>query len=502
MHTNNAGHFCYNGIVLAIKGKTVFSLKKVVRIYSGNPIMSHIFNPDSFPAHLTVSLFLLITVFLLIGTSCKTPEPVMEEQQIDMTPLESFFNESDVFKQSMTGFALFDPEQDSLIHNHEAHRYYTPASNTKLFTLYAALNILPDTLPSLRYHIRNDTLFFRGTGDPTFLNPNFDNNTAFEFLKNREETLVYNDSHFEDHHFGSGWPWDWYPAPYAPEKAPFPIYGNVVRMQTQQVALIMLNEDQPVKPAFFEKYLENRGWNSNQLSLVDREFRENRFLYAPKADTARQERMIPFVYSSELFVELLADTLEREIGYSNDNRVNFDQTLNGIPADTVYRRLMLNSDNLVGEQLLLMISDHLFGRMDAAQAINYSVGNFMNSLPDTPRWSDGSGLTRYNLMTPRSIVVLLDKLYDEYGEEKIMPMFPAGGERGTISGRYAPPEGEPPFVFAKTGTLRNNNALSGYVFTNSGRRLIFSFVNNNFVVSGNAILSEMENALNVIRETY
>jgi D-alanyl-D-alanine carboxypeptidase/D-alanyl-D-alanine-endopeptidase (penicillin-binding protein 4) len=105
-------------------------------------------------------------------------------------------------------------------------------------------------------------------------------------------------------------------------------------------------------------------------------------------------------------------------------------------------------------------------------------------------------------MTPRSIVALLDKLYDEYGKERILPMFPAGGRSGTISSRYRAPDGEPPFVYAKTGTLRNNNALSGYIYTDSGRRLIFSFVNNNFVASSNAVITEMEKVLNLIKKHY
>jgi D-alanyl-D-alanine carboxypeptidase/D-alanyl-D-alanine-endopeptidase (penicillin-binding protein 4) len=448
----------------------------------------------------------LITVLLLLGylvmfSGCKTPEPITGEKPA-LTPLEEFFQNSDIFAQSMTGFALYDPETGSMIHEHDAHRFYTPASNTKILTLYAALKSLPDTLPALRYEVRNDTLFFRGTGDPTFLNPYFDNSAAYEFMKNRDETLVYYDGHFEDRHFGSGWSWDWYPAPYAPEKAPFPIYGNVVRLQTQQVAMVMLNEEEPVKPAFFRRFIENKQWNSGQIALIDREHRENRFLYAPKADTARQERIIPFVYSSELFVEMLSDTLGREVGYTENSGLKFDQTLKGIPADEAYRRLMLESDNLIGEQLLLMISDEKWGRMDASRAISHSVQTHLAGLPDTPRWSDGSGLTRYNLVTPRSLVILLDKLYEEYGEERILPMFPAGGKSGTISGRYAPPPGEPPYVYAKTGTLRNNNALSGYIFTDSGRRLIFSFINNNFVTSGNAVLNEVERALNVIKTEY
>jgi serine-type D-Ala-D-Ala carboxypeptidase/endopeptidase (penicillin-binding protein 4) len=444
----------------------------------------------------------LLPLLILWISGCKTPDAATDAVVDDITPLGEFFMESSVFSQSMTGFALYDPESGEMVHEHNAQLFYTPASNTKIFTLYAALKALPDTLPALRYTIQNDTLYFRGTGDPTFLNTSFDNDTAYRFLKDREETLVYYDGHYQDQHFGSGWPWDWYPAPYAPEKAPFPIYGNVMTFQTQQVAMVMLNEDEPVKPAIFEKYLDNIGWNSDQLALIDREFRDNRILYAPKADTARQQRTIPFVYSTELFLELLADTLGRDVSYTSRTDLEFDNTVYGIDADSVYKRLMLISDNLVGEQLLLMMSDELFGEMNSERAINHSVSSYFSGLPDTPRWADGSGLTRYNLMTPRSIVLLLDKLYNEYGAERILPMFPLGGERGTISGRYRPPEGEEPFVYGKTGTLRNNNALSGYVYTASGRRLIFSFVNNNFVVHGNTVINEMERALNVVRERY
>jgi len=449
-------------------------------------------------------LFFCLFAVVLCISGCRTPDTFVEGElpPEEQTLLEEFFQGSDIFNQSITGFALYDPETDSILYSKDAHRYYTPASNTKIFTLYAALKALPDTLPSLRYQLQNDTLYFRGTGDPAFLNPLFDNGESFDFLKNREEVLVYYDGHFDDRHFGSGWAWDWYPAPYAPEKAPFPMYGNMVRLQTQQVALIMLNEEEPVKPAFFKKYIEEQGWNSGQLALIDRDHRENRFLYAPKADTARQERNIPFVYSRDLILEMLSDTLGREVIYTTRKDLQYNSTLYATPADTLYKRLMLESDNFIAEQLLLMISDGEFNRMDAARAINFSVREYFADLPDAPRWSDGSGLTRYNLMTPRSIVVLLNNLYDEFGEDRILPMFPAGGKSGTLRGRYIPPEGEPPFVYAKTGTLRNNNALSGYIYTDSGKRLIFSFINNNFVVSSNAIINEMERALNLIKENY
>ncbi len=446
----------------------------------------------------------LLPVFLLLVVSCRAPETVTYVHPADeQDVLENFFDTSSIFGQSLTGFVLYDPERDSTLYDRDGQRFFTPASNTKIFTLYASLKALPDTLPSLRYTIKNDTLFFRGTGDPAFLNPSFDDQVVFEFLRNSDYPLAYYDGHYEDEHFGSGWSWDWYPAAYAPEKAPFPIFGNMVRLQRQQVMLVKLNEEEPVKPKIFERYLERLGWNSNQLELVKREMRENRFYYAPKADTARQEHRMPFVYSSDLFVDLLSDTLGREITYVDGNpSLDFEHTLYGTPASKAYDLLMLDSDNLIGEQLLLMISDEKFGVMQSNRAIQHARNNYLSDLPDRPQWADGSGLTRYNLVTPRSLVALLDILYNEYGGDNILPMFPAGGETGTLRGHHHPPHGGPPFVYGKTGTLRNNTALSGYIFTDTGRRLIFSIINNNYTVSNNALRSEMEKLLNLVRESY
>ena len=313
---------------------------------------------------------------------------------------------------------------------------------------------------------------------------------------------MYDDSNYNDEHFGSGWPWNWYPAAYAPEKSPFPIYGNMIRLQAQQVALIMLNEDKPVKPAYFERFINQGEWDGDQSELLKRNFRDNEILYVPKSDTARQERSIPFVYSTELIAELLADTLGRDVGVYNGPEIEYTNILYGTPARPLYERLMVVSDNMIAEQLLLMISDQEFGVMNTARAINFAQDNYLEDLPDRPRWVDGSGLTRYNLITPMTTVMLLEKLYNMLGKEETLALMPIGGVRGTIGGRYRAPEGQEPFVFAKTGTLSNNTSLSGYLFTDSGRRLTFSFHNNNFVVSNGVIRDEMNRVLQYIRQSY
>lgn len=450
-------------------------------------------------------LFFLAFVCIM-AVSCKTTQPLNgEDEDINSpieTELEHLFSDSEVFSESITGFVLFDPEADSMLHNRNGDKYFTPASNTKILTLYSSINALPDTLPSLKYEAVNDTLYFHGTGDPAFLNPNFDFTGAYEFLLNRDEVLVYDDSNFDDEHFGSGWPWNWYPAAYAPEKSPFPIYGNMMRLQRQQVALIMLNEDEPIKPAYFERFIDQGEWDGAQIELVKRNFRDNNITYVPKSDTVRWEQNVPFVYSSELITNLLADTLGRDVGVYNGPGIEYTNTHFSTPARDLYKRMMVESDNLIAEQLLLMISDQEFGVMNTTRAINYARENYLTELPDRPRWADGSGLTRYNLITPLSTVVLLEKLYEMLGKDETLALMPIGGVSGTIKGRYRAPEGQEPFVYAKTGTLDNNISLSGYMFTDSGRRLTFSFYNNNFVVGNNVIRDEMNQVLQYIRQNY
>jgi len=436
--------------------------------------------------------------------SCTTSRSVTDEDasRPSQTELETMFTESDVFSESLTGFVLYDPAADSVLHDRDGDKYFTPASNTKILTLYASLNTLPDTLASLKYEVRNDTLFFHGTGDPAFLNPNFDFNGAYDFLAGRDEVLVYDDSNYNDEHFGSGWSWNWYPAAYAPEKSPFPVYGNMMRLQRRQVALVMLDEEEPVKPAYFERFITQKEWDGEQPEVVTRNFRDNQISYVPKSDTVGFEQDIPFVYSTELIANLLADTLGRDVSIYDGPGIEYSNVHFATPAIPLYERMMVVSDNMIAEQLMLMISDQEFGVMNTTRAINFAQENYLEDLPDRPRWVDGSGLTRYNLITPMSTVMLLEKLYTMLGREETLALMPIGGVRGTISGRYRAPEGQEPFVFAKTGTLSNNTSLSGYLFTDSGRRLTFSFHNNNFVVGNSVIRDEMNRVLQYIRQNY
>ena len=130
--------------------------------------------------------------------------------------------------------------------------------------------------------------------------------------------------------------------------------------------------------------------------------------------------------------------------------------------------------------------------------------DYLDILPQEPQWVDGSGLSRYNMFTPKSIIRLLEAIDEEYANDSnLFHLLPAGGESGTISNWYAPQgKRKEPYVYAKTGTLSNNHSLSGYLLTNSGKKLYFSFMNNHYIGSSSKVKKEMDKVLWYIHGNY
>lgn len=124
---------------------------------------------------------------------------------------------------------------------------------------------------------------------------------------------------------------------------------------------------------------------------------------------------------------------------------------------------------------------------------------FLPNLPQKPKWVDGSGLSRYNLFSPNSLIHILNKMYQEIPLQKLLNYFPVGGKTGTLNSWYGNTK---PFVFAKSGSLSNNYCLSGYLITKKGTLLIFSSMNNHYMQSTTEVKSSLEGILKIIYEKY
>jgi D-alanyl-D-alanine carboxypeptidase/D-alanyl-D-alanine-endopeptidase (penicillin-binding protein 4) len=177
------------------------------------------------------------------------------------------------------------------------------------------------------------------------------------------------------------------------------------------------------------------------------------------------------------------------------------KTIYNTKSDTLFKHMMLPSDNFMAEQLLLTYANKLGEELSTTKVIDYVSKNYLSVLPDKPKWVDGSGLSRGNLFTPRDMVKLLELIYLEVNDqEKLFSMLPAGGKSGTLKNAY--PKTDTPFVYGKTGSLSNNHNQSGYVITKSGRILVFSFMNNNFVLPTADVRKEMVSIITYIHNNF
>ena len=421
-----------------------------------------------------VSRLLFICIFASLIVSCKTAK-------ISKNLNNKF--ESSYFDNQFIGVYIYDLEKDKVLYNYNGDKYFTPASNTKIFTLYTGLTMLPDSVPSFYYDIPNDsTITIQGTGDPTLFHPYFKDSTAFNQVKDFDNVNLILDN-IEDRRYGPGWAWEDFDSYFSPERSAFPMYGNVVTVS---------NEDSlKVEPAYFK----------DNLKIADdfygrKEF-ENTFYYK-KGRTKETE--IPMIMEQSLVKELWSDIIVGEVSVVKQGPQKPSKMAFSILSDSLYRRMMEVSDNFLAEQILVLASSTISDTLSSEKARDFMLENNLKDIKQPPRWVDGSGLSRYNLFTPVSFVEVLTKLYREIPQERLFQFFPVGGEFGTIENWYAGKN--KPYVYAKTGSLGNNHNLSGYLITDSGKVLIFSYMNNHYKHSNTAVKEQMQSTFEWLRDNY
>jgi len=433
--------------------------------------------------------FGLCLMMSLVMLSCSSPNILVKGKRKE---LKKQIEQDPIFNAQFTGFALYDPLADSLLVAIQAHHYFTPASNTKLLTLYTSLRVMGDSMPLLHYTMSGDTMIIKGTGYPgTEYAPLPESHQLQEFLLASDKTIAYQDD-FMDDAFGPGWSWadfQWY---YQPERNAMPLFGNVVVAQGDS-----LSRQVRMSPPYFTQLLYPMPDATHPEGMVWRDQTENIFYYNGQPfDHQGYEREIPIHLNASLTRTLLKDLSGKPVlaRHQPVEDANWQTLYADIPADSIYHHMMQVSDNFLAEQLLLMAAGVVTDTLQADKAIEYMLKGDLSDLPDRPQWVDGSGLSRYNLNTPASIVQVLQYIYRLKGLDWIKSIFAVGGISGTIKNWYAGPEGTP-YVWAKTGSLLNNHCLSGFVQARSGKVYVFSFMNNHFTGSANQPRRSMQRVL-------
>lgn len=380
-----------------------------------------------------------------------------------------------------TGLVVYDPSSNKTIVSQNPHHYFTPASTIKIFTLYTALHYLNDSIATFSFYENDSTLFVKPLADPSFLHDSL-SNSSFAWLKKQTKAIHVLHDTFEDYPYGEGWQWDDYPYYFMPEKSLFPLYANLATIQYKKII-----------PQRFQNQVAQ-----TSLSTYYRDFYTNQFYIHPN-DDQETARKIPFKTDLALSVQLLSDTLQKPVILVEDSKEFHLQKFKSTPTFPLYKRLMDESENFMAEQLFLIIAKEQTDSYIVKNTIDLALNRLFQDIPDDPRWVDASGLSRYNLFTPQSMVYVLDKLVKEKGFDEVKKYFPHNGSGGKLQKWYP---AEKTYLYAKTGSVSNNHSLCGYLVTKKGKVLIFSYMNNNYRIESKDVRATMNQQLQMIYEQY
>ncbi len=372
------------------------------------------------------------------------------------------------------GIGLYDADNNNYLYQYQSNKYFIPASNTKIMTCYAVMKYLGDSLEGLKYDVNSDSsINIQGTGDPTFLHPAFKDRSIYNFLSNqRIINYCENCSTWQFKPFGKGWTNDDYYENYMNERSAFPIYGNNRSVYSRLDSTVYyVNQSQTLKHI----YAGSQGLRSTISYNIN--------------DTSSRE--LPF------YLKLIIDTLGKNNFQTIDcSKSKLSKTIYSYPTDTALSYMMHNSDNFFAEQLLLMASNKHLGVMNDVKMFDTLLATDFKDFPQKPKWADACGLSRYNLFTPEDIVYVLGKVRNEFKQNRIKVIFPAGNQ-GTLKGYYTNYSDN---IHAKTGSMSGVFCISGYLTTKQNKHITFSVMVNNHQAKGESLRRKIEAYLNKVIE--
>lgn len=431
------------------------------------------------------TIFLFSIVCVLLSSSCSLQKQIAKRAEADILANPDF-------APAHVGISLYDPATKKYLYEYQGDKYFVPASNTKIFTCYAAMKNLGDSLVALRYIDQgNGAIAIEANGDASFLVDDFKNQPVFDFLRKYKKILI-TDANWKDNALGMGWAWDDFNSDYMAERSVMPVYGNVVKFSSSRGFRAM--------PSYFKKPADKDGLFAKGSFSLRREFGSNVFTVRPSAARFTSADIPFYTAGNEVLVQVLKDTLGTDVEMLHDQigRGAAVKKVYSQPTDSLLKIMMHRSDNFFAEQTLLMVSNEKLGVMSDSRIIDTLLKTDFAGLPQKPKWVDGSGLSRYNLISPQDFVWVLTQMQNEFTWDRIEAILPTGGE-GTLASSYKNYAGR---IYAKTGTLSNHVALSGFITTKKGKRLIFSVLVNAHLTTATNIRKGVEKFLVGVMEKY
>jgi D-alanyl-D-alanine carboxypeptidase/D-alanyl-D-alanine-endopeptidase (penicillin-binding protein 4) len=430
------------------------------------------------------------------------------------------------FRSAHWGLLVVDPGRGETLYARNADKLFVPASNMKLVTGVTALAQLGadfqwTTTLLARGPVRGGTLegdlIVRGNGDPTISDHARGDalvplRALADSLRARGVTrvrgrLVAAPSPFTDAPLGYGWEWDDLDEPYG--AGVDALYLN--EGFTEIVVHAGARAGDPVRattrPATtYPSLIVNARTVARSVPPVDSSARGANLTAGYDSSHAGvrvggtiaegDSAVLQLAYRDQraAFVAALREALRSRGIAIDEARTDSTATLDSLVASrspTLREVLPLfekPSQNQIGEILFKSIALKAtgVGRADSAQQVVSRQLLAWGAAADGFAVRDGSGLSRHDFVSPRTLIRVLDAARRHPDFRAFYDALPIAGVDGTIAKRMRGTAAQGN-VHAKTGLVDKARSLSGYVTTADGRLLMFSALCNNYSVPTSAV---------------
>ena len=427
------------------------------------------------------------------------------------------FDEPD-FSNAYWGAAIKSLNTGKTWYSRNADKLFMPASNEKIPTGASALVTLgPDFKfeTDLCYNgtiidsVLNGDLIVFGNGDPTLYTRFYDDpRELFDSwaaklkeigIKRINGNIIGDDNAFGEDSLGYGWSYDGLVWWYSAQVGALQLNENYVDLKI--VPPDSIGSDVKIIPNLPSNYYNikneitiqdtgrtrvtaDRGCGSNEIILSGAVKRGGKpFTISPTISN-------PTLFYTTVLKEVLDSLGISVIGrpedcdnISNWNHKAADFVLldahYSAPLKDILTVMLKRSQNLYAETFARVLGLAASGRgtFSAGKKVVEEVLEKFGIEKGTYRYMDGSGLSRYDYISPDQILKILIAMYNSPYREVWYNALPIAGIDGTLRGRMKGTAAEGN-ARAKTGTISNVRALSGYVTTASGEMLAFSFLVN------------------------
>ena len=442
--------------------------------------------------------FLFVTFFCF---SCVALNPI--NQKIYKKDLKKFIyssiKESDL--RESIAIKVVSLDDGETLFEHNSKKLMTPASNVKLLTSAASLHYLGKEHVFETTILKNkDNIILVGGADPE-LSLQVIDSLAGLVSKDLKliDTLFIDGGLFDDYYYGKGWMWDEGSDEYSAPISALVLNNNCIDFEysSNEIGL-------PAKVNIFPetKYvtLENKSITVNDTIdfkklRIDRNWvdRSNDYLITgeilqwSEKDTVKKNIEKPNLFFGTVFKELL------ESHGLTVNKLFIGNTIG--PKDTILihrskplydqlEEMMHDSRNLTSELLLkyMGITDSTIGNWEGGiRKVKTYLQDEVKIDTSALSIADGSGLSRYNLLSASQIVKLLAHIHGQNNGDVYVNTLPNGNEKNSsLEGRLLQAQDK---IFAKTGSLSGVSCLSGYAFSPNHGPMAFSILINGFVGS-------------------